>query len=1534
MTTLDQILATQSIDEAQILLRESSSVQLRLSHLMTLLTQMQGAPPDSISSDFLTFVLNDLVDYSLQEETYPLQRLTVSLSLCDVFNGKTSLPIKTPSLPEHFLSLLESVLSTPILHEQLATLRKHLKLFWLTGKLLGSQYKEFVLTILEQLDISSFTIEDILLTLREVAHLQMSFGESKPVPPCFFEQINAYLRANTLEKKDITAILNASIALKPRKLIKPAYPPSTQDIIDPNLWPEKPYFSNGDTEYNHWVTIVSNAFKLANQHIDNPEIKQQALNDVKTASGNRHRELVISYLFHGKTNTVFLEQILFLSTCSDNFLLNEPDSSAALCFAMQRNSLPLLKFFIESLGVNIINPPNKAGHPLFEIIRLNDSHSKYTEISDYFIKKYRDVANETYLTTTIRYQDQPLFDRFFQAELIRLKHSAYYLNCFIDENGLTPLMHALKTQGPNADYFIATLISHTKPSELFFEDKEQRNAFAYALQYGHIKYFFQFLDCVQKEHPECTIEGIFLPNDDTPMFYALKHAQKEMVAALITQYRSLISNDDRTDEGDTLLLYAAKQGYFWAVEMFLHAGADIHATNDHGMTVGHYLVLHNQFVLLELYLYQYNLNIMAKNNNSESLIDLAAKSFHNEQSFRICIQYLREKKRPFDLRHQAYFGALLEFIASLPDEGIAFRDEHGQSLLHLACLYGKENATILNRLIHTHHFPTNIVNVFSQTPLYVLVHQQMTEQVIAFINTYSPRLTDLDAKKSTLLHLICETNNLTLAEHYIRKLRLQTLKTRNQDGKTPLDLAFNTGNETLISLLWDHMDPEQQHLAVERFKSSLQADRIQFALQKGYVDRSSSEEERRNMNDQHALTLIIESPAVTIPIENNTHTPKEPIVYPSIEEVIDIISVQHNKPKLRVIKQLLRQYDGEENAFFNNMAPHATTLLECALKTKNYGVINQVLRFPCVNKGMEVEAQKARDFLELALSSHRGSIVRLALRLNALSCIAHERDNQALFDAVVNDNPSVVDALFQLESVRQSIITADNRIFIAVCRVGNLETIDLFLSHPKIVQHLHETQALMIAIETNHLDFAYKLLAFPHVRASVNMAYLLETIKQKHIDLFMVLLSLEHIQSDILSELATGQCSLLNATLENRCDDMASMLLQIPEVERYARLNHILPSHLELEPYLIEPQLNPYWIMPTLILVPVWHAYPVINPLNLDDVYDASMNGQLEDLKQYLDGFEFPPYFVQELYQILYLAVCYHQAHVVDYLLQNTVLAQYTLERVNQLTIRAIVKNDAMMLITLMKHDVIRNHLSSACNYPLRCAARYDAVPMAKILLDDPTVHNNAAAMNNRALRTAAERGSLDMVKLLYSVDSVRRQITVFQNAPFRKAYNNGHTAVCLYLLNDANVLQKLLGRIQYPEMIQSFIKQRLKPFPDDSAIKIHRRLYLLIAYCYLKDHDKQLSKDIMTLLQHPLIKTRLHLGVSSIEIKNELLSLALKNGHEEIANYLKSLPQVQKIEEAASASSISQNYPKRLFSPPKTETPTHSTLAAFSSPR
>ena len=1550
---LNSILSHQAVGAANLFISNIKSRTERWSHLKTMLAYLSAMDASAISPNFLMFVVNQLVSECLQEDADVYEMIAMTLHLCDILNGKTVIPSQSLMLPDNFFALFEKALSAPINEEQLVMLCSHMELFWRAERLSGLQYQEWMTRLLSLINLSRLKTPDILLILKNLGCLEQQFGFAKTIDSSFFAQIEVYLRSNSIDKKEFADIVKATGVLKAKKItpitvasssITPARlaekkPEFVQRLTHLGVWPERPFFEPEHRTYVSWRKTVVDAFNRVRQHPENAEIKQKAYGKVYAMGGEHHRQLVISFIYHSEINEIFFERLLFLLESGGNFLLHEPDSSSALYFATSMNCLILFKFFVERLHVKIINPPEKSVHPYFVSMQNMRRDKRGTPLCEYIIDNYKMLSNETFLITSIRYQDKILFDIILSREADRLDSLG------ADGLGVTPLMHALKHTTLDANYFIRKTLEYN--CDVLIEDHAGRNAFAYALHYGQVNYFFDLLAQLNSISGPINLENIPLPNDNSPLFYAIKHGQERMVDALIVAGCSLdeldehglnlahlclqdnslshalrwviaknpklISNEERTAEGDTVLLYAARHGYVWALDILLEAGADVHVSNRNGMTVGHYLVLNQQGDLLKQWLPQYNFNVLAKNSLSENLLDLAAKSFKNQEIFRVCLGYLRQKRLPLDLKNQVYFFAILEYLAALPEEGVHFIDEHGQTLLHLACLYGGDNQAIVKSLITTHHFSVNVLNKHKQTPLYVLVRQQLIERAVAFMDTYSPRLSNLDGKQSSLLHLICEMNELSLAERYMRRLTRYILLARNPDGKTPLDLAFQTKNTTLISMLWTHLTASQQATAFAQFKAHQQQDRIDYVLAQGYVDCSAPlmESPEILLNTPHYCTETDRDLK-----RQQALLRQEEMVFPSIEDVFATISVTRHIPTLRLIKRLQLKVEGEANPYFEMLSEHVIPILDCAFQTRHYGVMSQVLRFPCVDKDMLMDAEHARRLLSIALSSGRGSVVRLACKLNALSDLASEHNNQALLDAVVNNRYEVVQALLQLKGVNESILQVS---FVAACRGGQLDLIDLFLAILKVSQHAHESDALMIAIETNHFDLVCKLLALPNVRASVTMDCLLQAIRQNNIDLFMVFLSLEHIKPLFLIELTTGQCSPLALALELACDEIISHLLSLSEVEQFVR-NHSV--YHDLSPAVSNGSMKQYsepvWFMEPLFLVPLTPLYPALN--HLDDIYEASRSGRLSELKYWLGDYVFPIFFVQELYDILYLAVCSRQSHVVDYLLENETIAQYTLERINQLSARAIVNHDSTMLRTLMKYEVIRQHLTDNYNYPLRCAARYDAVALAKILLEDQAVNEKASALNNKALRTAAERGSLDMVQLLCSLESVRRHIHVFQNAPFRRAFSNGHTAVCLYLLMDPIVFQFVTQKeSKYRALLLSFVALRLQPLPDSLVLEHHSRVYALIACYCLRYTGQSFSTDILNLLQYSALKSRAHLGQTSSQARNELLTLARAHGHDEVVDYLMSLPQVKKMDEqssshASSAVSLKSSYPKRFF--------------------
>lgn len=1570
---LTDILNSQSVSDADKFIRAQTSTTARLADLHLMLTHLTTVEPAQVQPNFLTFVLNQCVTESLREDADKTQGIKTALCLSDIFNGQTTLSTDSLIVPDGLFDVFAQALFVPMHPEQYIKFFLHLEWFWLADKLPHAVYKTLMINMLPHLQIHTFTSDDIILILRGLRQLEPAFFSDHPIGIDFCTQIQMYLReqGRTLDKKTLTDIITGMTHLKPKKTSTKALETPLQPFVAPtpvseraqaghkklqelNLWPAAGFFPEHDTSFLMWRILTSEQYNLTCQNPGNETIKQEAIARVKAISGTQHREYVISYLLRllsADCNPAYFDQLFFLFECGHDFLLHEPDSSAALFYAISRHSLPLFQFFVERLHLKIIHPEEIIIHPFLTIARLLAADKKHEPFYDYIDKNYWALSNETALITAIRYQDQAIFDPI----------SNFKVNV-PDVFGVTPLMHALQNTTPQARHYIDKLLTKLSSKDLLTTDNEGANALAYAIRYGHFDDYLNFLSKISLLSCDFSLDFAGLPNDDSVLLYALRHGRYDMAERLLQQGASLelldnqglsmvhhcltnpalanalqwmisknpalVADEERTREGDTALLYAAKHDCFWAIDLLCHAGADAHATNDQGMTLGHYLVLHNQPILLEACLSRYHLNIMAQNNASETLLDLAIHCRENIQMVRVCMTYLRQKHTPFNLKNKVNFFDVLAFLATLPEEGNGFIDEHGQGLLHLALLYGEQRPVILDTLINTLRLSVNQINAHQQTPLCVLIHHQLTDKAINFIETYAPKRTRLDRMNSSLLHLACEANNTTLVEKYIKASTKWILHARLGDGKTPLDFAFGHHNQTMIDLLWTHMENAMKDDAFKKFKANQQHQRIQYALEHGYQDpevmlalpvtpeithaEASDMRHQAEVESQRVLAAPEALSAVLMPqLDISVALPKKSIVYLPIEEIYATISVTKNIPTLRDIKKLLRPSEDEHNAYLEEIAPYTMSMLECAFNTHHYAVINQVLRFPCVDKEMTMDEDIAKRLLAIALGSGRGPIVRLALRLKALREIAHEHDNQALYTAIINNQHEVVQALLQVDAVKNSAHCAGNRALIAACRTGHLETIALLLSNPMVSELVPEGDALTIAIDTQHFDLVCQLLSLPMVRSSVTLAHVLQAMTQKNTDAFMIFVSLEHLKGELINNLP----SLVASITEQVCDHILSLLVHhIPEAAQY--LPASTASDDTIEPIDVQGLMEPVWLLVPTPYTVVYLLYPVLE--HLDDIYDASMSGRLYELKSHLDTYVFPPDFALELYEILYLAVVYRQSHVVDYLLSNPTLASYTLERVNQLTARAIVNQDATMLRTLIKHDVIRHQLTSNYNYPLRCAARYDAVAMAKILLEVPEVKENAAVLNNKALRNAAERGSIEMVQLLCSINAVVRNISVFNNAPFRRAYGNGHHAVCMHLLQYPMVFQHVT-QTKYQPILQSFVTQRLASLPDELALRLNHRIYALIACFGLRCTHIDLKAELWHLLQQPSIKKRAHLSITSTYVPNELLHLAKKHGHVAMEAYLMTLPQVQHTLRKTSASStaaISGQLPcERFFS-------------------
>jgi ankyrin repeat protein len=137
------------------------------------------------------------------------------------------------------------------------------------------------------------------------------------------------------------------------------------------------------------------------------------------------------------------------------------------------------------------------------------------------------------------------------------------------------------------------------------------------------------------------------------------------------------------------------------------------------------------------------------------------------------------KSEPQHLVPYLQFGEIYPILA---------RDYAGRSLLHFAAMRG--NMAILKYFLSLpHDVGLKIRDISGQSVLHYAVHSKRTE-AIDFLVSNGADIDAVDTKGRTVLHCAAAKNNLAAIKRVVSLGGRGSLYLRDQDGRTPADLAY------------------------------------------------------------------------------------------------------------------------------------------------------------------------------------------------------------------------------------------------------------------------------------------------------------------------------------------------------------------------------------------------------------------------------------------------------------------------------------------------------------------------------------------------------------------------------------------------------------------------------------------------------------------------------------------------------------------------------------------------------------------------
>jgi ankyrin repeat protein len=143
------------------------------------------------------------------------------------------------------------------------------------------------------------------------------------------------------------------------------------------------------------------------------------------------------------------------------------------------------------------------------------------------------------------------------------------------------------------------------------------------------------------------------------------------------------------------------------------------------------------------------------------------------------------------------------------------KDDNGNSLLHLSCIY--DNEDIFNFLLTYNLNNVNEINYVGYSVLHYIAFYSRSNMLIN-ISLYTNKFDILTIDNNTPLHIICKKGNVNFAKLYINFSK--NFVALNKDGKTPILMALESNNNDILKFLLynKHFNVNDQ---IDKYKNTL-----------------------------------------------------------------------------------------------------------------------------------------------------------------------------------------------------------------------------------------------------------------------------------------------------------------------------------------------------------------------------------------------------------------------------------------------------------------------------------------------------------------------------------------------------------------------------------------------------------------------------------------------------------------------------------------------------------------------------------------
>ncbi|MCH9756237.1 MAG: hypothetical protein K0U37_03455 [Gammaproteobacteria bacterium] len=453
---------------------------------------------------------------------------------------------------------------------------------------------------------------------------------------------------------------------------------------------------------------------------------------------------------------------------------------------------------------------------------------------------------------------------------------------------------------------------------------------------------------------------------------------------------------DKSKEGLPPLLLAAKSGSLCILDELLNVESDfevlqVDARTEDGKGYGHYLAEHNFFELVEEGLDSHQIKLACKDNDGNTMLDIALSHGESHRDLsKLCIEYIErtaKTRRDTGIR----LSSINQLSALLPiycadDLGELNKEIDGMLPLQLACIHF--DMDYVSNLVTQYELNINEMNGLNETALCILIRRHESQKVIEFVQRFNPKVTNLDGKQSTLLHLACEEGLNDLVEWCLKKYNLSALKPR-KDKFSALDIVLIRRNSTILKLLWSELTPTQKKVYINVLQAKNEQVLVDYLIAEGLYSPEIETPVKVEIDAQAVVTTSVPVASTVIAEVSRTEETKK------VEADTKVVSlfkcdaqILFDAIKKRNLEyfRALKHYD----EFDGLIAEHVQVLLSESIKSGYYPLVYRMLRVPVIQQQAHFNHNEALTLAcEMGLEQITEALLRNVLVATHLDSLEH-----------------------------------------------------------------------------------------------------------------------------------------------------------------------------------------------------------------------------------------------------------------------------------------------------------------------------------------------------------------------------------------------------------------------------------------------------------------------------------------------------------------------------------------------------------------